>query len=181
MNNKLLIDTSKFLSFVLRHEPQTIGVVLDSEGWANMDTLIQAAARHGWILDHDLIQRVVATSEKKRFAVSSDGACIRAVQGHSHQSVAIRFENKTPPSLLYHGTATRFLPSIRVQGLLPGSRQYVHLSQDTQTALSVGQRYGKPVVLSVAAALMHAQGFEFHQAENGVWLTLHVPSEFLSF
>lgn len=179
MSNKQLTETSKFLSFVLRHEPQSIGLPLDTEGWASIDALIAAAAKHERTLDRALIEQVVNTSEKKRFALSPDGLSIRAVQGHSTDSVAISFEEKVPPVVLYHGTATRFLESIRAQGLLPGARQYVHLSEDVRTATSVGQRYGKPVVLTIAAGAMHAQGSKFFQAQNGVWLTVNVPPRFL--
>lgn len=177
MNGKLLTDSSKFLSFVLRHEPQSIGLALDSEGWANMDALIAAAGQHGRSLDRPLIEQVVSTSDKKRFALSTDDACIRAVQGHSTSSVAISFEEKVPPAVLYHGTAERFVESIRDEGLKPGARQYVHLSEDVKTATAVGQRYGKPVVLVVDALAMHGQGHRFYQAENGVWLVNHVLPE----
>lgn len=177
--SKLLTETSKFLSYVLRHEPQAIGLSLDQEGWADVDALIAAANQHGRQLDRALIEQVVETNEKKRFALSADGGLIRAVQGHSTESVAISFEERTPPAVLYHGTATRFLDSIREQGLRPGSRHHVHLSEDVATATSVGQRYGKPVVLTVDAARMHAQGFKFYQAQNGVWLTPDVPAEFI--
>ncbi|MFT3718884.1 RNA 2'-phosphotransferase [Pseudorhodoferax sp.] len=170
---------SKFLSYVLRHEPQAIGLALDSEGWTHVETLIAAAARHGRILDRALIEQVVATSDKKRFALSPDGSSIRAVQGHSTARVAIRFAEKVPPATLYHGTAERFLESIRREGLKPGERQYVHLSEDVETATAVGQRYGKPVALVVEAEAMHRQGLGFHQAENGVWLTAAVPAQFL--
>lgn len=179
MTHKLLTETSKFLSFVLRHEPQAIGLTLDSEGWADMEALIAAATQHGHMLDRVLIDQVVTTSEKKRFAISPDGACIRAVQGHSTDSVVIHFKEKVPPEFLYHGTATRFLESIRTQGLLPGSRQYVHLSEDVQTALAVGQRYGKPAVLTIAARSMHEQGGKFYLTGNEVWLTATVASGFL--
>lgn len=178
--SKLLVDTSKFLSYVLRHEPHAIGLSVDREGWADVAALIAAAARHGRRLDRALIERVVATNEKKRFALSHDGARIRAVQGHSTDAVSMTFEERTPPAVLYHGTATRFLESIYMHGLVPGSRHHVHLSEDAATATSVGQRYGKPVVLTVAAGQMHAQGFKFYQAQNGVWLTPAVPAQFLS-
>lgn len=177
--SRLLTETSKLLSYVLRHEPQSIELSLDTEGWANVDALITAAVQHGCMLDRPLIEMVVATSEKKRFALSEDGLSIRAVQGHSTDSVAINFEEKMPPAVLYHGTATRFLESIRAQGLLPGSRHQVHLSEEAQTATSVGQRYGKSVVLTIAAGVMHDRGFKFFQAENEVWLTASVPSSFL--
>jgi putative RNA 2'-phosphotransferase len=176
--NKHHAETSKFLSFVLRHQPDAIGITLDVEGWAKIPELIAAAAKNGKLLDRDLIQAVVTTSDKKRFAISEDGLRIRAVQGHSTESVDINYAEKVPPEFLYHGTATRFMESISKDGLLPGSRQYVHLSQDETTALAVGQRHGKPVVLKIKALLMHEQGFKFFQAENGVWLTGLVPVAF---
>ena len=178
--NTLFSDVSKFLSYVLRHQPDAIGISLDREGWADIDALIAATAKVGKPLDRALIQAVVATSDKKRFAISDDGLRIRAVQGHSAASVVISHAQRTPPDLLFHGTATRFLDSIRKDGLRPGARQYVHLSQDTQTAAAVGQRYGKPVVLKIKALRMHEQGFTFYQAENGVWLTSTVPALFIA-
>jgi putative RNA 2'-phosphotransferase len=177
--NEQLSKISKFLSFVLRHQPDAIGITLDSEGWADIAALIAAAANDGKQLDRALIEAVVAGSDKKRFAMSDDGLRIRAVQGHSAQSVDIQYIEKSPPEVLYHGTATRFLASIRNDGLLPGSRQYVHLSQDEQTAVAVGQRHGKPVVLSVHAQRMRGEGFKFFQADNGVWLTEAVPARFI--
>lgn len=180
MREKTLAEVSKFLSYVLRHAPQAIGLTLEHEGWANVDSLMAAAARHGRALERALIEEVVRTSDKKRFALSPDGASIRAVQGHSNPSVSISFEEKRPPAVLYHGTATRFLAAIQKEGLKPGQRQYVHLSEDVPTATAVGQRYGKPVVLTIAAGAMHSHGHSFYQAENGVWLTASVPSEFLN-
>ncbi len=178
MNSKLT-ETSKFLSYVLRHAPEAIGLTLDSEGWADISVLIAAAANNGKQLDLDLIQAVVAGNDKKRFAISDDGLRIRAVQGHSTTSVDINYAEKVPPEYLYHGTATRFLDAIRNEGLKPGSRQYVHLSQDESTALNVGQRHGKPVVLQIKALLMHQTGLKFYQAENGVWLTSAVPISYI--
>ena len=172
-------EISKFLSFVLRHKPEAIGLTLDAEGWAEIDLLIACANQSGQALTRPLLQEVVETSDKKRFTVSEDALRIRAAQGHSTQSVSIAHVEKRPPEFLYHGTATRFLDSIREQGLLPGSRHYVHLSEDEQTATAVGQRYGKPVVLKVKALLMAKQGFKFYKAENGVWLINKVPPLFL--
>lgn len=177
---KQLADTSKFLSFILRHRPDAIGIELDRDGWADIAALIRGAAQAGKPFDLELIQTVVNASDKKRFAISEDGLRIRAVQGHSTESVDISYVEKVPPEFLYHGTATRFLDSIRKEGLLPGSRKYVHLSQDEQTALTVGQRHGKPVVLKIEALRMHQQGFKFYQAENGVWLVNDVPAKQLS-
>jgi putative RNA 2'-phosphotransferase len=180
MSKKLLDETSKFLSFVLRHEPQAIGLALNAEGWASIDALISGAAGDGRQLSRELIENVVASSDKKRFAISADGHSIRAVQGHSTKSVDLQFEQKQPPQTLYHGTATRFLDSIHEQGLIPGQRHHVHLSEEIATASVVGQRYGTLVVLQVAAQQMEEQGFKFYQAENGVWLTEQVPPRFLS-
>ena len=180
MSIKQLNEISKFLSYVLRHEPQAIGLQLDSEGWADIDSLIAGAAKDGRTLDIALIQAVVSSSDKKRFTISDDGLRIRAVQGHSTASVSLQHVEKEPPEFLYHGTATRFLESIRQQGLIAGSRHHVHLSQDIATAIAVGQRYGKPVVLKIEALRMHQQGFKFFQAENGVWLTNHVPANMVS-
>jgi putative RNA 2'-phosphotransferase len=177
--SKRVVDTSKFLSFVLRHQPGAIGLALDSEGWADIDALIAAAATNGKRIDRALIDDVVATNDKKRFAISEDGLRIRAVQGHSSAQVDIRYAEKLPPALLYHGTASRFLLSIGKQGLIAGARHHVHLSQDEATAMQVGARHGMPVVLKVRAAHMHARGFKFYQADNGVWLTEHVPVTFI--
>ncbi|MDB5856271.1 MAG: 2-phosphotransferase [Herminiimonas sp.] len=174
-----LIEASKFLSYVLRHEPEAIGITLDREGWADIELLIAAASTAGKWLDRELIATVVVTSDKKRFAFSDDGLRIRAVQGHSTASVDIDFVAQVPPEFLYHGTATRFLESIQSSGLVPGSRKYVHLSENEETALSVGSRYGKPVALKVSAGVMQERGFKFYRAENGVWLTLNVPAGFV--
>lgn len=178
-NEKELADTSKFLSFVLRHKPEAIGIVLDREGWAYIDKLILCAQKAGKRLTRALLDTVVATSDKKRFSYSSDGRCIRAVQGHSTSQVAISFAEKTPPQFLYHGTASRFLDEIKKQGLIAGDRHYVHLSADEATARKVGARHGSPVVLTVKAQEMAKRGIPFWQAENGVWLTSTVAVEFL--
>lgn len=172
-------DTSKFLSYILRHQPESIGLFLDKEGWAVIRELIRCAVKEGYTLDHNILRDVVDNSDKKRFAISDDGLRIRAVQGHSTQQVSIIYKEKIPPEILYHGTATRFISAIREQGLLPLSRQYVHLAFDKDTAVQVGQRYGKPAVLKIKALNMYEQGFKFFQADNGVWLTDSVPYRFI--
>lgn len=172
-------DISKFLSFILRHQPEAIDLTLDTQGWAVIDELIACAVKQHYVLSHDIILAVVIGNDKKRFEISEDGSRIRAVQGHSTQQVDISYQPKKPPAILYHGTAIRFLESIRDKGVIPKSRQYVHLSADEATALQVGQRHGKPVVLKINAQLMYEQGVEFFQAENGVWLTKAVPYLFV--
>lgn len=126
-----------------------------------------------------MIRAVVETSQKKRFALSDDCQRIRAVQGHSTSTVRLTYPETVPPAILYHGTATRFLTSIREQGLRGGSRHHVHLSLDISTATAVGERHGSPVVLKVQALRMHESGFKFFLADNKVWLTDAVPPEFI--
>ncbi|MCE2860261.1 MAG: RNA 2'-phosphotransferase [Oxalobacteraceae bacterium] len=179
--SKQLIEVSKFLSCVLRHHPDAIGITLDLEGWTDISALIAAAAIGGKHLDRDLIQAVVTISEKKRFAISEDGLRIRALQGHSTEDVDIEYVEQVPPEFLHHGTATRFVESILKEGLIAGSRQYVHLSQDEQTALAVGQRHGKPVALKIKTLFMYKRGYNFFQAANGVWLVAKVPMEFIEY
>lgn len=172
-------ETSKFLSYLLRHQPQAAGLTLDKAGWAEIAELIRCVNTAGYALDHDLLQTIVAQSEKKRFTISEDGLLIRAAQGHSTPYVKIDYVEKTPPDVLFHGTASRFLASIREQGIISKDRQHVHLSQDEATAVQVGQRHGKPVVLTINARAMFEQGFKFYQADNGVWLSDTIPWEFV--
>ncbi len=173
-------STSKFLSYVLRHKPETIGLSLDTEGWAVIDQLIRLANGHGTKLTRELLLEVVATSDKKRFALSPDGSRIRANQGHSIQT-NLNLQPRIPPQTLFHGTATRFEESIRARGLVAGTRQYVHLSIDKTTALQVGKRYGKPLLLEVEVLAMTRNGHEFFKSENGIWLTRTVPTAYLRF
>ena len=172
-------ETSKFLSYILRHAPESIGLELDSEGWTDIDTLIAKANAAGQAIDQEMLLLTVRDSEKKRFTLSEDGARIRAAQGHSI-TVDLGHAPSQPPAQLFHGTATRFLEAILAEGLQPGSRQQVHLSADRETARQVGARHGKPVVLSVNASRMAEGGHTFFQAENGVWLTNHVPAMYLT-
>ena len=174
-----LVSTSKFLSLVLRHQPEVIGLILDDSGWAVIDTLIRLSQAHK-PLTRALIEQVVEENSKQRFAISEDGRRIRANQGHSIE-VDLGFVPVTPPTLLYHGTATRFVDAIRREGLVKRSRQHVHLSADADTATAVGARHGKPAALIVRAGEMAAAGHAFFRSENGVWLTDAVPVEFIDF
>lgn len=177
--SKKYTELSKFLSYVLRHQPEAIGLSLDEDGWAKIAALIICADKEGYRLDHKLIRSLVANSEKKRFTLSEDGLYIRAAQGHSTQQVNIKFQEKIPPAVLFHGTASRFLVSIREQGLISKTRQYVHLSSDEATAIQVGQRHGKPIVLKIKALHMCEQGFKFYQSDNGIWLSSAIPYKFI--
>jgi putative RNA 2'-phosphotransferase len=174
------VRISKFLSLVLRHDPARIGLQLDEAGWASVDALLAACAAHGVPLTRDELRELVASSDKQRFALSPDGARIRANQGHS-VDIDLQLPPREPPERLYHGTIEAALDGIREHGLLRGERRHVHLSADVPTATRVGQRRGEPVILIVRAADMHAAGHPFYCADNGVWLTEHVPVRFILF
>jgi putative RNA 2'-phosphotransferase len=176
---KSLTEKSKFLSYVLRHRPDDIGILLETEGWATIQSLITGAAAKGVALDTLTIAEIVATNDKKRFELSSDGKKIRAVQGHSNEVVDRKFMAKTPPDVLFHGTAEKNLRAIMSEGLTPQKRQHVHLSANFAVAKQTGARHGKPVVLAVDAKRMAADGASFYQAENGVWLTGEVAAVYL--
>jgi putative RNA 2'-phosphotransferase len=180
MTDKEIIRTSKFLSLILRHEPEKVGLKLGDAGWVCVDELLRAVNQHGTPLTLEQLKHIVATSDKKRFAFSDDGQCIRASQGHSVE-VDLQYAPQTPPELLYHGTAIRFLDSIRKDGLQRMERHDVHLSAETKLTLQVGGRHGKPVLLTIRAGDMHRAGHVFRVSANGVWLAQQVPSEFIEF
>lgn len=173
-------ELSKFMSLVLRHEPGRIGIDLDPAGWTPLDVFVTKLRKAGHKVERVDVERVVAENDKKRFTISEDGRRIRAAQGHSVE-VDLGLEPKTPPDVLFHGTASASLDSIFATGLHPARRRQVHLSSDEATALKVGGRHGKAVILKVDCAGMATDGYVFYQADNGVWLTDEVPSRFLSF
>jgi len=172
------LQTSKFLSLVLRHDPAKVGIVLDDAGWTDVAALLDALARHGHPLSRAELDDLVRTSDKQRYALSPDGARIRANQGHT-VDVELDLPQATPPARLYHGTVAEFLDSIRAKGLVKGARHHVHMSADVETAKKVGGRRGKPVILVIRAEEMAAAGHVFFRSANGVWLTDHVPPMFL--
>jgi putative RNA 2'-phosphotransferase len=178
MSRDAIVDTSKLLSYVLRHRPDSIGLQLDASGWAEVDVLLQRLAEHGKAVDRALLDRVVAHNDKQRFAFDATRTRIRASQGHSIQ-VDLDLQPAQPPDVLYHGTASRFLKSILASGLRAGNRQHVHLSGDVDTARRVGARHGFPVILHIDTARMRADGAVFYRADNGVWLTGPVAPRYL--
>lgn len=173
-----LKDTSKFISLILRHKPETIGITLDEHGWANVDELIAGVVKTHPI-DMAILEQIVAEDEKQRYSFNEDKTLIRANQGHSIP-VDVELEEKQPPEFLYHGTGEKYVSSINEQGLIPKSRLYVHLSSDEATALKVGQRHGKPFIYKVKSAVMYKDGYKFYRSVNGVWLTKSVPVKYLS-
>ena len=170
----------KFISKILRHQPGLIGISLDEHGWADVQELI-AGVRAAGHPDFDMavLEEIVETNNKKRYSFSEDKQLIRANQGHSIP-VDVELPVTSPPATLWHGTADRFVPSIMEQGIRSMSRLYVHLSPDMETALKVGRRHGKPVILRIDSGLMEADGAVFYLAVNGVWLTKEVPAKYIT-
>ena len=175
MNDKRL---SKFLSLILRHRPEKLGITLDKEGWANTQEIIDKMKQRGMPISLARIREVVQNNDKQRFKLGENDTKIRANQGHS-VNINLAIEPTLPPKKLFHGTATKNLESILAQGIKKGSRQHVHLSMDIVTATKVGQRHGKPVILEVDAEQMSADNILFYQSENGVWLTDYIDPKYI--
>lgn len=171
---------SKFISMILRHKPEAIGITLDEHGWADVDELIKGINETGEEIEFSkaTLEKIVKTDKKQRYSFSQDKTLIRANQGHSIP-VDVELEKKEPPKVLYHGTGSRFVKSIQEQGLLPMERLYVHLSTDVETATNVVKRHGTPVIFKVNAEQMQKDGYDFFQSVNGVWLTKEVPTKYL--
>lgn len=178
MNEKRQTGISKFLSLILRHQPEKIGLTLEKDGWVIVKDLLAASAKNGFAFSLDELKTVVADNDKKRFSFDDTGARIRANQGHS-TSVEINFERKFPPAILYHGTAEKNVPAILEKGLRKMKRHHVHLSEDRETARKVGIRYGKPVIFEIDTKTMTEENFQFYVSANGVWLAEEVPAKFL--
>ena len=172
-----LTRISKYMSLILRHKPEVIGIKLDAHGWADVNELLAGISRK-YPINREILDEIVRSDGKQRYSFNEDGTMIRANQGHSIQ-VDVELSVTEPPEILYHGTAERFAASIEEKGLLPGSRLYVHLSPDTKTAEQVGRRHGKPIIYQVAAGQMHRDGYPFYLSANGVWLAKVVPVQYL--
>lgn len=168
-----LTQTSKFISLILRHKPEEIGITLDEHGWANVSELL-----NGLKIDMSLLEEIVNTDDKQRYSFNDDKTLIRANQGHS-VPVDVELDETQPPEFLWHGTGKKYVDGISKEGLIPKSRLYVHLSSDVPTATTVGERHGEPVLLRIDARKMYQDGFKFYLSKNGVWLTKYVPVSYL--
>ena len=178
-SDKQLKNTSKFISLILRHQPEAIGIALDEHGWADVQELIDGINRsEGHTLDVELLEEIVRTDEKQRYSFNEDHTLIRANQGHSIP-VDVELEEKIPPDILWHGTGEKYVSSIDAQGMIPKSRLYVHLSSDLETARKVGSRHGKPVIYEIVCRGMVEDGYQFFLSANHVWLTKEVPIRYL--
>jgi len=180
MNERERTTISRFLSLVLRHKPQEIGLQLDAQGWADVAELIEKAAVAGKIFTAQDLEEIVATNDKQRFAYNEGRTRIRASQGHSIE-VELQLDTVTPPEQLYHGTVQKFLQAIQSQGLRKMNRHHVHMSRDRTTAEKVGERRGEAIILTINSGDMSREGFEFYLSANGVWLTDHIPVKYIIF
>lgn len=170
-------NISKYLSLVLRHQPEAAGIKLDENGWVEISSLLAGARKAGKLFDRNQLQRIVRESDKQRFVIEGDR--IRANQGHSVK-IDLGLSDTVPPDELFHGTVDRFIDMIMAEGLKRMNRHHVHLSPDIETAKKVGSRRGVPVILRIDSLAMHEQGHKFMCSENGVWLTDRVPSTYIS-
>lgn len=168
---------SIYLSLILRHKPEEIGITLDKHGRAKVDELIRGV-RMKYPLDMETLEEIVATDNKQRYSFNEDHTLIRANQGHS-VPVDVELEQLEPPEYLYHGTATKYMYSIWKSGLIAKSRLYVHMTGNISKASDVGKRHGKPVVYRIRSRDMCRDGFVFYRSVNDVWLTKEVPTEYL--
>lgn len=174
-----LTAISRYISLILRHKPDVIGMTLDEHGWADVEALILGIQRtKAPAFSRELLDEIVRTDSKQRYAYNEDHTLIRASQGHSIP-VDVELAQTAPPDILWHGTGEKYTASIEKTGLIPKSRLYVHLSKDIDTAIAVGKRHGKPVVYQVDAERMAQAGYAFYLSANGVWLAKEVPAEFL--
>ncbi len=172
-----LNETSKFISLILRHKPEVIGISLDEHGWADVEELIQGISKTTEF-NREMLEEIVRTDQKQRYSFNEDKTLIRANQGHSIP-VDVELDVVSPPEILWHGTGEKYTASIEKMGLIPKSRLYVHLSAQLETAYQVGQRHGKVVIYRVLAGKMQEDGYTFYQSKNGVWLTKEVPLRYL--
>lgn len=172
-----LTRLSRYLCRLLRHEPELAGLTVDRHGWADVDELIRCVGKtHP--LNRELLEKIVREDSKTRYAFSPDGTKLRCNQGHSIP-VDVEMLEAAPPEYLWHGTGAKSVDSIRAQGLLPMTRQYVHLSPDRETAVIVGKRHGSPFVFRVRSGAMFRDGIPFWISANGVWQVKYVPAEYL--
>ena len=168
----------KFICLILRHKPNSIGISLDENGWANTQEQLNGVNTAGNKIRMEQLIHIVDTDNKHRFSFNSDKSKIRANQGHSIP-VNLGLLELVPPTILYHGTSEKFIESIKQNGIQKRSRQYVHLSSNIETAVAVGKRHGNPIVLKINTEQMFLDGYKFYLSENGVWLTDNVPYQYV--
>ncbi|HCQ6142668.1 TPA: RNA 2'-phosphotransferase [Clostridioides difficile] len=169
---------SIFISLILRHKPEIIGIKLDEYGYADVNELIEKINNAGRNINIEILEQIVKEDNKQRYSFNEDRSKIRANQGHSI-NIDVELKELEPPEYLYHGTATRFLDNIKNEGIIKQSRLYVHLSRDIDTAIKVGKRHGTPVILKINTGKMYENGYKFYLSENNVWLCEYIPFKYV--
>lgn len=169
---------SVFISLILRHKPETIGMKLNGNGYLSVDELIENVSATGRKINKEILNEIVDTDEKGRYSYNSDKTMIRANQGHSVK-VDVNLEEKRPPEFLYHGTYKNVKDLILKEGLKKQNRLYVHLSENIETAYKVGSRRGDSVVLLINSEKMFKDGYKFFISKNNVWLTDNVNEKYI--
>lgn len=177
-DNMNLTNLSRYMSLILRHKPEVIGITLDEHGWASVNDLICGIEKNNPGFNMDILEQIVRTDSKQRYSFNDDKSLIRANQGHS-VNVDVELKEKEPPEYLYHGTGEKYVKSINQDGLIPKSRLYVHLSKDIKTAENVGKRHGKEIIYRINSGRMYRNGYKFYLSENGIWLTKEAPVKYL--
>lgn len=173
-----LVKLGKYLSLILRHKPEVIGIELDKHGWANVDELIEGINKTGRFINEEILDEIVKTNNKRRYQYNDDHTKIRANQGHSI-NVNVDLQERIPPNPLYHGTALNYLDKIKQSGIKKMKRLHVHLSKDIETAKIVGKRHGQAVVLVIDTKAMVEDGFIFYYSNNGVWLCNDIDYKYI--
>ena len=174
----ILTNLSRYMSLILRHKPEVIGITLDEHGWASVNDLICGIEKNNPGFNMDILEQIVRIDSKQRYSFNDDKSLIRANQGHS-VNVDVELKEKEPPEYLYHGTGEKYVKSINQDGLIPKSRLYVHLSKDIKTAENVGKRHGKEIIYRINSGRMYRNGYKFYLSENGIWLTKEAPVKYL--
>lgn len=173
-----LTEKSKYMAMLLRHKPEKGNLKLDSDGYTEVDSLLKALE-----IDFKTLEEIVRKDNKQRYSFNKDKTRIRANQGHSVSNVNIKFKEFVPAKPLYHGTALKYKDGIDKKGLISMRRQYVHLSQDIETAKSVGMRHAKYIsnliIFEIDCQKMIKDGYKFYISDNNVVLTEKVPRKYL--
>ena len=175
-------DISIYISFLLRHKPETIGLKMDIHGWVSTDELIAGINEQGdYVLSQEQLEQIVIQDSKGRYRFNTDHTKIKACQGHTISWVKPELEYLAPPKFLYHGTTTSAVEKIMKTGAISKMKRHaVHMQEDESKAWQSAVRWHlTPVVLKIDAEEMYRAGFVFGKTENNVWCTESVPINFI--
>jgi len=168
---------SRFLSFLLRHQPREYPLSFDRRGFVTWGDLVYLAQERFADVTEEEIRRVVEEPDKQRFELKEGK--VRATYGHSFP-VDLGPEAAEPPVELYLGAARDIAQLALQNGLKPRDRRYIHLSASLDEARAVGERRDPaPAIIVVDAATAHAEGIRFYKS-GPLFLVENVPAKYLS-